>query len=329
MSLFQTDAWLEAWWDIWGTTSGFDAVIPGGKGCSGLYLDNYRFLGVLPIRCLQFVGTNYRRVSTPRTEYNQLRAQWFSGHESNSVQDLPWNEAVFRDIVDHSPDLNEVRSICADKDWLVRVVHSDIAYSIATSNDFETYLGDLGSGTRLRLFNRRKVLESCGEISLKNLWPEDPDRFFQLLNGFHRDRWGTPCFCEASLAFHKQFLVNIENEGGAPQLSLLSCGQKPISVMYNVAFEGTVYNLQAGYLEDFHKKLAVGSLHLGYCIEEAFSDPEVRLFDLLAGEGKHENYKKKLSTNITPLISVMIVRGKLLKLLYRLKHGEWLPWNPT
>ncbi|AHI29926.1 hypothetical protein AU14_01120 [Marinobacter similis] len=84
-----------------------------------------------------------------------------------------------------------------------------------------------------------------------------------------------------------------------------------------------MYNLQSGYSEDFHKKLALGSLHLGYCIEEAFRDPEVRLFDLLAGGGKHENYKIKLATNITPLISVMIVRGKLLKLLYRLKHGEW------
>ncbi|MEO9701059.1 GNAT family N-acetyltransferase, partial [Marinobacter alexandrii] len=119
------------------------------------------------------------------------------------------------------------------------------------------------------------------------------------------------------------FLADIEKEGGVPQLSLLSCDQSAISVLYNVEFKGTVYNLQSGYLESFHKKLSIGSLHLGYCIEEAFLDPGVRLFDLLAGGGKNDNYKKRLATDITPLVSVMIVRGTLLKLLYLLKHPDW------
>jgi hypothetical protein len=323
LSLFQTDAWLGAWWNTWGTTAGFSSVIPGGSGGSGLYLDNYRFRGVLPIRCLQFVGTNYRRISTPRTEYNQLRSEWFTDSEFEFVQSLPWNEAVFRDIVDHSPDLNEIKRLCKSKRWLFRVVHSDDAYGISALGDFHTYLGKLGYNTRLRLFNRRKVLQSCGEISRRNLWPNECDTFFQLLNDFHRDRWGTPCFGRLSLAFHKQFLADIEKEGGVPQLSLLSCDQSAISVLYNVEFKGTVYNLQSGYLESFHKKLSIGSLHLGYCIEEAFLDPGVRLFDLLAGGGKNDNYKKRLATDITPLVSVMIVRGTLLKLLYLLKHPDW------
>ena len=320
MSLFQTNAWLEAWWDVWGETPGFCSVIPGGQGSSGLYLDRYRFRGILPIRCLQFVGTNYRRISTPRSEYNKPEAKWFTDSEYGFIRGLAWNEAVFRDVVEDSSDLNEIENISRRNGWLVRVIHSDDAYSISTSHGFDAYLKSLGPGTRLRLYNRRNVLKSCGEISLENLWPKDPDTFFDLLNDFHRARWGAPCFSQASLRFHKKFLADIEIENAEPQLSVLRCGQAAISVLYNVQYEGTVYNLQSGFLETFHKKLSVGTIHLGYCIENAFTDPDVRHFDLLAGEGKNQNYKKRLATDVTPLVSVMVVRGTLLKFLYLIRR---------
>lgn len=319
MSLFQTSAWQGAWWDVWGTTPGFQVVVAGGEGQSGLYLDQYLLRGVLPIRCLQFIGTNYRRVSTPRTEYNGINPAWFTGDDSKSVLDLPWSEAVFRDLIDNTAEIDEIKRLCSKKGWSLRIVHEDWAYQISTSVAFSSYLKSLGSNTRLRLFNRRKLLESCGTVERKNLWPANPDGFFELLNEFHEARWGTPCFGAQSLAFHKQFLKNIVDGGGAPELSVIYCDQKAISVLYNVAFEGVVYNLQSGFLEAFHRKLALGTLHLGYSIEDACLSPDIRAFDLLAGGGKNEDYKKRLANIVTPLVSVMIVRSRFLKLLYRLK----------
>lgn len=321
MSIFQTRAWQQAWWDTWGDTPGFSLLEPGGAGCSGLYLDHYRFRQVLPIRCLQFIGTNYRRISTPRTEYNSL------GLDNNSLKPEArkhleansWSEAVFRDIRDNTPEYRALLGLAREHGWSVRIVDQDEAYTIDTRGDFDSYIASLGSNTRLRLYNRRKVLESCGEIVRQNLWPSDPDRFFELLNEFHQARWGQPCFGQQSLAFHKQFLANVEMEGGVPELSVLSCDQNLISVIYNVAFRGTVYNIQSGFLESFNRKLALGTLHLGYCIEDAFQDPAIDTFDMLAGGGKNENYKKRLATTITPLVSVMFVRNRLLKLLYWLK----------
>lgn len=52
------------------------------------------------------------------------------------------------------------------------------------------------------------------------------------------------------------------------------------------------YNIQSGYKEDFDKKIALGSLHFGYLIEEFFYDNAVDQFDLLAGRGKSSNYKE-------------------------------------
>lgn len=322
MSLFQTDAWQRSWWQTWGDTEGFSLIRAAASGASGLYLDSYRFRNLIPVQCLQFVGTNYRRLSTPRTEYNTfgLADDEPDVELTRLLRCCSWSEAVFRDIYEGSGDHKALLAMAGQEGWLVRVVTRDRAFSVDTQDHFESYLSLLGSNTRLRLFNRRKVLEGLGGVSLTNYWPNATDEFFETLNEFHQQRWGTPCFNEQSLSFHKGFLAGVEREGGQPDLSVLSSAGRVISVLYNVKFQGTVYNIQSGYFEQFHRKLALGTLHLGYAIENAFSDPECRCFDLLAGGGKNENYKKRLATNETPLVSIMLVRGRLAKFLYRLKR---------
>ncbi|MEP3560932.1 MAG: GNAT family N-acetyltransferase [Marinobacter sp.] len=320
MSLFQSSAWQKSWWEVWGNTPGFRLVAPGENRRCGIYLDEYRWRNVVPIRCLQFVGTNYRRISTPRTEYNDLTSFYDALEPGRELTDLPWNEAVFRDIINTTSEINRLQRLCLERGWLLRIVHQDTAYQIATDITFDEYLSSLGPNTRLRLFNRRKVLETVGPIELENFWPSKAERFFQRLNELHVVRWGEPCFEQRSLDFHLRFLSRIVEEGGRPELSVLFCDKSAISFLYNVVYEGRVYNIQAGYIEGFHRKLALGTLHLGYCIEAACSDPELNSFDLLAGDGKNENYKKRLANCEAPMVSLMVVRGRLLKLLYRLKH---------
>ncbi|WP_190294909.1 GNAT family N-acetyltransferase [Marinobacter sp. R17] len=202
----------------------------------------------------------------------------------------------------------------------VREVANDTAYQVRTDGRFEHYLAGLGRSTRLRFFNRRKVLESLGDITVRNDWSRDPVAFFERLNEFHIERWGTPCFGRDSLLFHRRFLDGIEDEGGAPDLSVLSVSNRPVSVLYNVRFGSCVYNLQSGFLENYHRKLALGSLHLGYAIEQAFREPGNDVFDLLAGQGKNSNYKQHIATDQVELVSLMLVRSPFYKWLYRLKQ---------
>lgn len=324
MSVFQTNAWQRSWWNIWGGTKGFTLVEDSGQCATGLYIDRYFFKGILPVRALQFVGTSYRRISTPRSEYNTLFS--VGGGTGRAASELlkalvstPWTEAVFRDVRESSADIHELKNLAAVHGWLWRVVDDDTAYSINTSFSWNEYLAALGSNTRLRLFNRRKLIEGLGTVNLVNAWPDQTDWFFDLLNDFHAKRWGQPCFNERSQRFHKEFLARVPQEGGDPELSILTVDGNPISVLYNVAFEGCVYNIQAGFIEGFHKKLAVGTLHLGYSIEDAFRHPDIARFDMLAGEGKHENYKSRLATDSEKLLSFMVVRSPFFQWLYRLK----------
>lgn len=328
MSLFQTDAWQSAWWETWGREYGFESVLPWFNGRNGAYLSSYKLKGMLPIRSLEFVGTNYRRVRSVRTEYNTLFSSTNDERcQSESLKkfliETKWSEAVFSDLLLPSSDVDFLLATANEEDWLVREAKSDSAWSVETSGSFEDYLSNLGRNTRLRLYNRRRVLESLGEVTRDDLWKQgSAELFFDLLNNFHWARWGKPVFGAKALTFHLQFLDRLVVEGGRPLLSVLRCRGDVISVLYNVEYEGRVYNIQSGFEEAFHKKLSLGILHLGYAIEDAFKDPEITVFDMLAGEGKNHNYKKHLATTRQELISLMIVRGSLLKGLYRLKDSR-------
>lgn len=276
----------------------------------------------MPIRSVQFVGTSARELRTPRTEHNRFGITGGAPLErslSEILEPLDWTEAVFTDLAENSRDLAALNAIAEKNNWGFRMTAADDGYAISTDDSFERYLSSLGSNTRLRLFNRRKLFESLGEVREENLWPDHRDAFFAALNDFHRARWGKTCFGEKSLAFNRKFLARVEAEGGEPVLSGLFCGGRLVSVLYNVWFEGVTYNIQAGFEEGFHKKLALGYLHLGYAIEKAFQCAYTQRFDLLAGHGKSEDYKARLATDAYRLISVMLVRSTVFRALYWIK----------
>ncbi|EON92754.1 hypothetical protein MARLIPOL_08374 [Marinobacter lipolyticus SM19] len=321
MSLFQTKAWQSAWWETWGQQKQFRLIREWDGEVSGLYESRYRWKGLLPIRSLQFVGTSHRELRTPRTEYNRFFGDDLSGASlivamEQILEGYPWTEVVFSDLLCGSEELSALVTIAATHRWAFRINASDDGYAVTTTGSFKDYLASLGVNSRLRLYNRRKLLESLGEVHLENLWPGNPELFFQTLNRFHRVRWDKNCVAEKSLEFHMKFLSRIEEEEGEPLLSVLQSNGKVVSVLYNVRYCGVVYNIQAGFEENFHKKLSLGSLHLGYAIEEAFRCPVTRRFDFLAGEGKNENYKSRFATESYQFISVMLVKSVLFRALY-------------
>jgi hypothetical protein len=320
MSLFQSNAWQSAWWDTWGHQKGFRLLRPWDGEISGLYESRYRLKGLLPVRSIQFVGTSPRELRTPRTEYNRfstaLTGQLLIQSIERDLNGSDWTEAVFSDVRTGSEDLSALVTIAATNDLAFRITAVDDGYAISTSGLFEDYLASLGPNSRLKLYNRRELFESLATTREENLWPTDPDAFFEALNGFHRERWRKDCVPEKSLAFHKTFLSRIEGEGGRPILSALFCGEDIVSLLYNVWYRGVVYNLQAGFEQDFHKKLSLGTLHLGYAIEASFRECDTHRFDLLAGKGKKENYKARIATESYQFLTVMLVKSALFRALY-------------
>lgn len=326
MSLFQTDAWQSAWWETWGAENGLQLLRGWGSGRAGIYTASHRLRGFLPVRSIEFVGSSYRKFRSTRTEYNSFSA--VHDNPIGAVEQLqrlmdrqPWGEAVFNDLVADSGEVAELLRLARHRRWLVREAAADTAWQVRTDRTFAAYLEALGRSTRLRLYNRRKVLESLGELTHDNMFEAagDPAEFFHHLNDFHQRRWGKPVYGTKALAFNTLFLKRVTREGAQPQLLALRSDGQLLSVLYNVKYQGCIYNLQSGFQENFHPKLAVGTLHLGYAIERAFAEEGVGSFDLLAGAGRNEDYKPRLANGKAPLVSLMLVRHPLLKLLYRLK----------
>jgi Acetyltransferase (GNAT) domain len=330
MSLFQTDAWQSAWWETWGPDNELELIRSWGDGRTGIYSSTYHLKGFIPVRSTEFVGGSYRKFRSTRTEYNSFCS--FNDTPAAAIEQLKnvmdshsWGEAVFNDLVANSDEVSELIKLAHNRQWLIRETAADTAWQVHTDQSFDAYLTTLGRNTRLRLYNRRSVLESLGEVTLENMYDStqrDPNEFFAHLNDFHQRRWGKPVYGQKALAFNTAFLERVIKEGGEPRLLALRSAGQLISVLYNVKYQSCIYNLQSGFEENLHPKLAVGTLHLGYAIEEAFREEGVYRFDMLAGSGKNENFKQRLATGNEPLVSLMLVKHPVLKLLYRLKDGS-------
>jgi len=303
-SLFQTSAWIENWWAYWGREQAASGVFTRVRSRTDLsrclYIHQYWIRNCLPVTCLQLVGTNYRVLSTPRAEYLGLFAGVSESEARQRIRELldwDWSEAVFADVLEHGRFATMLREWSKAQRLYMRPIYRDTAYQVRTDGDFETYLKELGPNTRLKFYNRRRLLKTVGRVTLDNAWPYSVDEFFVALNDFHGKRWGAPCYSARSLAFNKDFLADAAKEGAIPQLSVLRVNGNTVSVLYNVWYKNVVYNIQSGFEERFHPKLSLGTLHLGFAIENAFRDPGTLVFDLLAGTGKNSDYKKRIATD--------------------------------
>lgn len=324
--LFNGVVWQNAWWAQWGAR--FDLciiIIKDGKDiiCKlPLYVDLFKFKKLFFIRRLQFIGTNYQNILTPRTEYLAFSA--LQGYKKESVslglgalKTVKWDEFVARDII--KGDLTDlaITKWAKNNNWLVRVLHNDIAYSVNTASSFEEYVKSLGPNSRLRVFNRRRMLEAQGNVVIENYYPNRVVEFFKLMNEFHEKRWGDS-FSEQTLGFHQEVIRNSQQGDIEVELSVLSVAGECESVMFNYIMGDRVYNINSGFNINFSKKMAIGMLHFGYLIEAAFINQKINTFDFLAGQGKNSNYKENIATDSTELYTIQVVRNGRLRVLYKI-----------
>ena len=174
----------------------------------------------------------------------------------------------------------------------------------------------LGKNTQLKLYNRRKQL-SPHHIDTVKTAAEIP-QFFDQLNSMRLQRWGKPCFSEHSLLFHykiaEYFLCH-------DQLHAISLNEntKIQATCYDITIANTRFSLQLGFHPYPNRKVSMGTLMLGYAIEQAHTQASVKTYDLLAGSGKNFFYKHKFKGRVQPFISFMIPMGYQSKTIYLIK----------
>lgn len=325
--LFMGWQWISHWWKLWGKSLSLKLFLVF------IYRGD-QLVGILPLyqyqkgihSCFQFIGNAWGISPTVRSEYI---SPIFDLKEQESlyksltgfIKSRSFNTSfLFLDVI-----ANRLPSLSS---WTHRV---DLGYKINVTDNFNNYLASLGRMTRLKAFNRRSYIQkSYQDCEFITIIPSAKTlaEFFQHLNSFHILRWGRPCFDRKAVEFHSELLLG--PLGNQAILSYLKIDGRMVSASYNLKEGGGIYNIQSGYLENFDKKVSLGTLHMGWLLEKAFQDEDVHYFDFLAGFGRTEDYKKHYRGEITRFLSLQYFShtgfGKMMCFTYQIRKWarNWL-----
>jgi hypothetical protein len=329
--LFLGWPWLFSWWEVWSQILGLELLL------IGVYDEGDTLVGLGPfyrramvtslglrVYRLYLIGSAWRLAPTVRTEYCGLILPRGRSMEANKavlqlVNELQWGEMICSDV--SGPETAQFAPDHWSRAHGPRLIQrtNDLGIRIAAGGSFNEWLKSLGKNTRLKVYNRRTYLSERGELEFgPHRYDMDGD-FFDCLNGFHQTRWGKPVFDVDALRFHRLFLSRLPLCGGKSELTALRCNGQCVSVLYDVVFDGWRMNLQAGFIEDFDNRVSLGSLHLGFAIEAAFSDAAVNFYDLLAGAGKTHFYKSHFKGEPVEFFTFQVVKSPFLAFLYQIQ----------
>jgi hypothetical protein len=326
--LFMSWEWQYTWWKTFSEAASLDLFILAAYdeegrlcGIAPLLRRRSTIRGLLTVTRVELIGNLWRGPTTMRTQHVDFIIQPHREEEISAaflryLSNCDWDEAALSDLKADSSLLRALqRNASAGDNNYARFTPSAVSYYVDTTGSFDDYLAARGKNTRLQMYNRRKNLERLGKVELQQHCG-DHEQFFTQLNHLHALRWGKDAFAGRRLEFNRQVAMLMEEEKGTHFSTLLLDG-KPLSVLYNYRTDGQEYYIQGGFREDFDKKVALGFLHLGYAIEDAFADPAIKRFNLLPGGGKSTSYKPRITANYDAMTETQVVKGRLLKLAYR------------
>ena len=314
--------WQWHWWShhagyVSGTLQLLALYASSGElvGLAPFYVRQVRWRGWVRLRRMEVLGHCWRDSDAVFSEYLDLIAA--REHEQAVLEEVSrWLEAAAWDdlvLPCLKPD-SLARRLAHERLAAiahVRDVDAAIAYSATLPATFATYVAALGSGTRRRLLNHRSKLR---DPAIVEAGEHDIGACMDTLRAFESVRWGSKN--ERLYRFNRDFATS-QARAGTLRLSRFVSAGGTLSVMYDVRLGRTEYYLQSAFDPQAPRGISPGYLHFGYHIERACAEGVTR-FDLLAGRGRHRDYKPDLLTEGLLLVSCHIIRLNWLRMLYRL-----------
>ena len=329
--LFMSWEWLHTWWEVFSEPSMQLKIFAASDdtnrliGLAPLYLSKTTTKKIITSRRLQIIGNCWRGKSTMKTELMSFIADRDNAKQiilslfQHINEQNDWDELVLSDLPKNSSTYQLLSTQQVLPNCYTRNAEEYDSFYIKTACAFEAYLKQLGKNTRLRIYNRRKILEKLGTVQFEINGEDEITTKLNLLNELHSKRWGNAIFTGKSLAFNQK-VAELMAKRDALCFSTISLNGKPLSIQYNYQINGHKYNIQSGFNPDVHKKIALGYLHFGYEIENSCNS-ETFAYDMLAGDGQNSSYKDRLTSDHIQIINIQIIRSPLIKFLYRMYNS--------
>lgn len=321
--------WMHTWWTSFADSASqllIYSVYNEQKelvGLAPLFVKQVISKRIIKTNRLQFIGSDWYNPKIMRTELlefisvKSMEKAVISALLDEISHQNQWNELIFSDLRKDSETYQQLSNHTTLKKYYSRKYDSYKSYYLDTQQSFENYLKNLGKNTRLKLFNRRKILQEVGEVNYESFSQLPIEESFKQLNDLHKLRWDKDVFTKQKKLFNLK-LAQLFNDKKSLKFSTLSVNGELCSIQYNFLINDHEYNIQAGFKTNLHKKLALGYLHFGFAIESACNDPNINTYDFLVGEGKNTDYKSHLTTTSLELTHVQIIRGGFAQIFYRL-----------
>lgn len=331
-TIFSCWCWNYSWWAAWGGSCdlelelySFSSDTDGVVAITPFFTRQLESEMGFNVKQLQFIGNIYPTDITILSEYTDLPMNPdYSNAVSAALNDLldsiRWDYLVVP-FTAESSYIHQFLVANKSRFKYFRVKKEGVGAVIDVTGSFEEYLMGLGRNTRLKLYNRRSILHDLGTVEIEYAKSDSVEEFLSDLNTLNEPRWGRICFGPQSFSFHSHVAREASRQGNL-MLSRIVVNGEVVSVLYNIRFNHVEYNIQSAYKQDFHAKISLGTLHLGYSIEGAFSEQCVREFDLLFGEGKNTFYKGRLGARSEEFYTIQCGNSYRSLLLYYYQRGR-------
>ncbi|MEJ2523930.1 MAG: GNAT family N-acetyltransferase, partial [Gammaproteobacteria bacterium] len=283
--------WLLAWWEIHAPLLDLEPVFLAAMrqdelaGLGLFSLSDVRHKGGLRGRRLELVGNAWRREGMGVSERAGLVVD---RHDDEQIAGALLAHAFeiggFDDMVVHYAELGSatdraVSAMAREVSGYLRRADALEAWAVPLEAGFKSFVGKLGTGTRVRVMGGRRRMKIAGHVRERRSDAGTLDDFLQVMDGLHRERWGRPLFNGPWGDFHAE-IAHRQTARGVPVVSLLEFDGQPVSAMLNFRAGRTEYTLQSALTESPVRRASPGWVHLGFAIERAAADG-IAWFDLL------------------------------------------------
>ncbi|HXI86191.1 MAG TPA: GNAT family N-acetyltransferase [Parvularculaceae bacterium] len=319
-TIFQSPAWIEAWLEgapsnvaLWTIAAfeGGETVLLGVVGAPKR--KHPAALGAQAAHLFEFGVPDSDAIYT---EYNDFLIRKEASPESRSLaieaaldQIGPFDEFVVRNA--RAPLVEAARHVAEKRGHDFRILNEQSTYvaDLDAAREAGGYLASKSASFRTQIRRAATLYEARGNLSLTLAeTPEERraarDDLIRLHEAAWRARGRRGVFSNAALtSFHRRLE---ERAPDCVHLLTLSAGDEALACLYNLAFDGCIYNYQSGFKFEEDNRLKPGLLTHAMAAD-FYMARGYRRYDFLAGDAP---YKTRLGGRNEQLTSFAIDCGE-------------------
>ena len=208
---------------------------------------------------------------------------------ARALEGLPWQVAVFENVADAAPNLDQLCAALTRRGHSVRSSALWTCPRLALPDTWDTYLGSLSSTRRQTVRRKERALFRDHAATLTDYAPDRVDEGWRHLMRLHDQRWnGAGAFSDPRIERMQLAFAHEMARHGRLWLTTLDLDGAPAAAWYGFSLHDTVYFYQSGRAPQWEGD-SVGQVLMGMMIRRAI-ERGYRWFDFLRGEDAYKRH---------------------------------------